>query len=54
MGKYGEHTGSILCAKFIKGYPNVLSFDDEIPPIEQLDSLNYATAIGLALPRTRH
>ncbi len=33
---------------------NVLSFDDEIPPIEQLDSLNYATAIGLALPRTRH
>jgi type IV pilus assembly protein PilM len=32
---------------------NVLSFDDEIPPIEHLDSLNYATSIGLALPKSR-
>ena len=33
---------------------NVLSFDEEIPPIEHLDSLNYATAIGLALPKSRY
>lgn len=32
---------------------NVLSFDTEIPPIEHLDSLNYATAIGLALPKSK-
>lgn len=33
---------------------NVLSFDNDIPPIEHLDSLNYATAIGLALPKSRY
>jgi len=33
---------------------NVLSFDKEIPPIEYLDSLNYATVIGLALPKPNH
>ncbi len=33
---------------------NVLSFDQEIPPIEHLDSLDYATAIGLALPKSRY
>lgn len=33
---------------------NVLSFDQEIPPIEHLDSLNYATVIGLALPKSRY
>ncbi len=31
---------------------NVLSFDNEIPPIERLDSLDYATVIGLALPKS--
>lgn len=30
---------------------NVLSFDKEIPPIEYLESLDYATVIGLALPK---
>lgn len=30
---------------------NVLSFESKIPPIQYLDSLNYATAIGLALPK---
>ncbi|MEN9649120.1 MAG: type 4 fimbrial biosis protein PilM, type pilus assembly protein PilM [Candidatus Parcubacteria bacterium] len=30
---------------------NVMSFDNEIPPIEYLESLNYGTAIGLALPK---
>ncbi len=33
---------------------NVLSFDNEIPPIEYLDSLNYATVVGLALPKANH
>jgi hypothetical protein len=33
---------------------NVLSFDNEIPPIEYLDSLNYATVVGLALPKPIH
>ncbi len=33
---------------------NVLSFDNEIPPIEYLESLNYATVIGLALPKADH
>jgi len=33
---------------------NVLSFDNEIPPIEYLDSLNYATVVGLALPKSNH
>lgn len=33
---------------------NVLSFDQEIPPIEHLDSLNYATVIGLALPKSKY
>lgn len=32
---------------------NVFSFDQEIPPIEHLESLNYATVIGLALPKSR-
>lgn len=30
VGKYTEHTGSILYAKFIKSYPYVLSFDDKM------------------------
>jgi Tfp pilus assembly PilM family ATPase len=33
---------------------NVLSFDQEIPPIDHLDSLNYAIVIGLALPKSRY
>ncbi len=33
---------------------NVFSFDQEIPPIEYLESLNYATVIGLALPKSRY
>lgn len=33
---------------------NVLSFDEEIPPIEHLESLNYATVIGLALPKSKY
>lgn len=32
-------------------WTNVLSFDTEIPPVEYLESLNYGTAIGLALPK---
>lgn len=32
---------------------NVLSFDKEIPPIEYLESLNYATVVGLALPKKK-
>ncbi len=32
-------------------WTNVLSFENEIPPIEYLDSLNYGTVIGLALPK---
>jgi len=30
---------------------NVLSFENEIPPIEYLESLDYATVVGLALPK---
>ena len=30
VGKYTEHTGAILWAKFIKSYPYVLSFDDKM------------------------
>lgn len=33
-------------------WTNVLSFEDEIPPIEYLDSLNYGTVVGLALPKS--
>ncbi|MCF7865755.1 MAG: pilus assembly protein PilM [Candidatus Pacebacteria bacterium] len=33
---------------------NVFSFDQEIPPIEHLESLNYATVIGLALPKSKY
>lgn len=33
---------------------NVFSFNEEIPSISHLDSLNYATAIGLALPKSRY
>lgn len=32
-------------------WANVMSFEQEIPPIEYLESLNYGTAIGLALPK---
>lgn len=30
IGKYTQHTGVILWAKFIKMYPYVLSFDDKM------------------------
>lgn len=33
-------------------WSNVLSFDKDIPEIPYLDSLNYATVIGLALPKS--
>lgn len=33
-------------------WKNVLSFENEIPPIEYLESLNYATVVGLALPKS--
>lgn len=29
-GKYTEHTGTICWAKFLKGFPYVLSFDDKL------------------------
>ena len=32
-------------------WTNIFSFNDSIPPIEYLESLNYGTAIGLALPK---
>lgn len=32
-------------------WSNVFSFENDIPPIEYLESLNYATVIGLALPK---
>lgn len=30
VGKYTEHTGTIMWAKFLKSYPYVLSFDDKL------------------------
>ncbi len=32
-------------------WANVFSFEEEIPPIEYLESLDYAVAVGLALPK---
>lgn len=32
-------------------WANLFSFDEEIPPIEYLESLSYGNAIGLALPK---
>ncbi|HEY1037639.1 MAG TPA: pilus assembly protein PilM [Candidatus Paceibacterota bacterium] len=32
-------------------WANVFTFDKEIPPIEYLESLDYAVAVGLALPK---
>ena len=29
-GKYSEHTGNLISAKFLKCYPYVLSFDDKL------------------------
>lgn len=29
-GKYSQHTGTIMWAKFLKSYPYVLSFDDKL------------------------
>jgi Tfp pilus assembly PilM family ATPase len=37
--------------ELVNVWANVFSFDDEIPPIEYLESLDYATVIGLALPK---
>ncbi len=37
--------------ELVNVWSNVFSFEDEIPPIEYLESLNYATVIGLALPK---
>lgn len=34
-------------------WTNVVSFDEAIPPIEYSDSLNFGTAIGLALPKQK-
>lgn len=34
-------------------WTNVISFDKEIPPIEYTESLNFGTAIGLALPKQK-
>lgn len=34
-------------------WTNTISFDNSIPPIEYAESLNYGTAIGLALPKLR-
>ncbi len=38
--------------ELVNVWANVFSFDDEIPPIEYLESLDYATVIGLALPKS--
>jgi len=37
--------------ELVNVWANVFSFNDEIPPIEYLESLDYATVIGLALPK---
>jgi type IV pilus assembly protein PilM len=48
-----EYLGLSLKIPVIVGNPwvNVLSFDTTLPPIEFFDSLDYAAAIGLALPK---
>lgn len=38
--------------ELVNVWANVFSFNDEIPPIEYLESLDYATVIGLALPKS--
>lgn len=30
VNKYAEHSGNIMMAKFLKGYPYVLSFDEKL------------------------
>jgi hypothetical protein len=30
IGKYKEHNGNLLAAKFLKSFPYVLSFDDRL------------------------
>jgi type IV pilus assembly protein PilM len=37
--------------ELVNVWSNVFSFEDEIPPIDYLESLDYATVIGLALPK---